>query len=107
MMVLVNIGWLLFREQNLHELLRQLAVSPFSASADDWRIGSFLVVMMAIYSLPLWFHAWMEKRLLTGWAERQKTLVGFGLQSAGGIALVFLFLVLSSRTTSEFIYFQF
>lgn len=50
--VLTNVGWLLFREQNIHELVRQLTVNPFTASADDWRIGGFFVVLMAITAFP-------------------------------------------------------
>lgn len=104
---LVNIGWLLFREQNLHELLRQLGTSPFNASADDWRIGGFFVALMMIYSVPLWLHALLEKPLLERWAQHENTWAGFALQTGAGVALSLAFFTLASRVSSDFIYFQF
>ena len=105
--VLTNVGWLLFREQNIHELVRQLTVNPFTASADDWRIGGFFVVLMAIYSLPLWLHAVLEKPLLSNWTDRRDTWAGFALQTAAGIAVVLVFFTLAAKVSSDFIYFQF
>ena len=106
-MVLVNIGWLMFREQSFPDLVRQMTASPFAAPVDDWRIGGFFLALMAIYSLPLWIHAALQKPLLDRWDQWRDTRAGFALQLAAGVALSLGFFTLSSRVTSDFIYFQF
>ncbi len=106
-MVMMNIGWLMFREQNLHELVREITTSPFSASAKDWRIGGFFVALMAIYSVPLWIHAALEQPLLEKWDGRRDRWTGFAAQSAGGVAIALLLCLLASKVSSDFIYFQF
>lgn len=106
-MLLMNIGWLMFREQNLHELLRQLSASPFAAPADDWRIAGFFVVLMFLYSLPLWLHAALESPLLQRWEHLRDRNRGLALQTAAGMVLFSALLLMSSKVGSDFIYFQF
>ena len=106
-MVLVNMGWLMFREQNFSELVRQFTTSPFDAPIDDWRIGGFFVALMGLYSLPLWVHAALQRPLIDQWDNWRETRIGFTIQLVAGAALSFLFFSLSSRATSAFIYFQF
>lgn len=106
-MVLVNIGWLMFREQSFPDLVRQLTTSPFTAPVDDWRIGGFFVALMALYSLPLWLHAALQKPLLDRWPQLRDTRTGFALQTVAGLLLALAFFTLSSKVSSEFIYFQF
>lgn len=106
-MVLVNIGWLMFREQSFPDLVRQMVASPFAAPSDDWRIGGFFAALMALYSLPLWIHAALQKPLLDEWDRWRDTRAGFALQVVAGVMLSLAFFVLSSRVTSDFIYFQF
>lgn len=105
--VIMNIGWLMFREQNIHELARQLTASPFAAPAMDWRIAGFFTVLMAIYSLPLWLHAALESPLLARWWSLRDRWQGFTLQTAGGVLLMLALLAMASRISSDFIYFQF
>ena len=106
-MLLMNIGWLMFREQNLHELVREITSSPFHAPAEDWRIGRFFVVLMAIYSVPLWIHAALESPLVSRWDIVNACWQGFAWQTLGGIALFTGLILLSSKVSSDFIYFQF
>lgn len=106
-MILVNIGWLMFREQSFPDLVRQMLTSPFAAPLDDWRIGGFFAALMLIYSLPLWIHAALQKPLLDQWDRWRDTRAGFALQLVGGAVLCLAFFSLSSRVTSDFIYFQF
>jgi len=72
-MLLVNIGWLMFREQSLPDLVRQLGVNPFNAPLDDWRVGGFFVALMGIYSLPLWIHAAIQGPVLDHWDRWRDT----------------------------------
>ncbi len=105
--VVMNIGWLMFREQNLHELIREITASPFAAPAEDWRIGGFFVALMIIYSIPLWVHALLEKPLLDRWEGLRGSGKGFAWHLAGGLAVFLLLLLLPSKVSSDFIYFQF
>lgn len=106
-MVLVNIGWLMFREQSFPDLLRQVRASPFGVSADDWRVGGFFAAMMALLSLPLWLHAALQTPLLDRWDQWRGTWPGLALQLLGGVVLSLGYFSLSSRVSSDFIYFQF
>ncbi len=106
-MVLVNIGWLMFREQSFPDLLRQMFASPLHVPAEDWRIGGFFVAMMLIYSSPLWLHAALQRPLLDRWYRLRETPQGFALQTVAGLLLSLGFCVLASQVSSAFIYFQF
>ena len=106
-MLLMNVGWLMFREQNLHELVRQLTASPFTAPANDWRIAGFFTALMFLYSLPLWLHAALESPLLLGWERVRDRWWGLALQCMAGMALFSTLLLMSSKVGSDFIYFQF
>jgi D-alanyl-lipoteichoic acid acyltransferase DltB (MBOAT superfamily) len=114
MFVLTNIGWLLFRETELSAIGRDLALSPFAASALDNESALYLVLFTLVYSLPLWIHSlWASRRgsdpvatpapgspLLDSW----HWTLAHGL--ACGLALAAI-LVFRSRTSLDFIYFQF
>ena len=52
MFVLVNIGWLMFRETETAYLFRDLTLSPFGATAFDRQTGAYLFLIAFIYSLP-------------------------------------------------------
>lgn len=106
-MVLVNIGWLMFREQSFPDLIRQLRASPFAAPVDDWRIGGFFTAMMLLYSLPLWLHAAIQRPLLDQWDRWRDTWGGWALQTCTGLLLMLALCTLASRVSSDFIYFQF
>lgn len=106
MFVLTNVGWLLFRETSLDAIARDLALSPWAASSLDRWTGLYLFLLAFAYSIPLWIQsAWVE---LVGRSDRPVTawprLAFQGL--ACGLAFAAI-LVLRSRTSLDFIYFQF
>jgi D-alanyl-lipoteichoic acid acyltransferase DltB (MBOAT superfamily) len=113
MCVLTNIGWLLFRETELAAIARNLTLSPFGVSDLDRQTGLYLFLLALLYSVPLWIHSlWVE----TASGDEAATdsdravlapmprLVLQGV--ACGLALAAI-LVLRSRTSLDFIYFQF
>jgi alginate O-acetyltransferase complex protein AlgI len=112
MFVLTLIGWLLFRETELDAIVRDLRLSPFGVSELDRQTGLYLFLLAFLYSIPLWVQsAWVEvhrgerrapdvERALPAWP----TLALQGL--ACGVAFAAI-LVLRSRTSLDFIYFQF
>jgi D-alanyl-lipoteichoic acid acyltransferase DltB (MBOAT superfamily) len=105
MFVLTCIGWLLFRETQLGAIVRDLKLSPFSASALDRQAGLYLFLLALMYSTPLWIHS-IAAESGAGSKEpvRWPRLVLQG--AACGLAFGAILLI-RSRTSLDFIYFQF
>ena len=111
MFALTLIGWLLFRETELSAIVRDLRLSPFGVSDLDRQTGLYLFLLAFLYSIPLWVQSlWVElsRRESVGTTEpalpRWPSLALQGL--ACGLAFAAI-LVLRSRTSLDFIYFQF
>ena len=105
MFLLTNIGWLIFRETELSQLLHDLLLSPFDDSGLERRFALFLFAKALIFSLPLWLHAaydhYLEPRLRSRYPVWMTVHAGVaGLLFAG-------ILILRSDTLVDFIYFQF
>ena len=112
MFALVNVGWLMFRETDSAYLIRDLTMSPFHATPLERQTGLYLFLLAAFYSLPLWIHAAWE----LGADRRAATAPGTTARVSGrrmafeAVACGILFamiLVFRSRTSLDFIYFQF
>jgi len=113
MFVLTNIGWLLFRETSLAAIAHDLTLSPFKGSALDRQAAEYLFILAFLYSMPLWIQSlWVElHRGETGGAGRptaeRTAWAQLAFQGAAcGLAFAAI-LVLRSRTSLDFIYFQF
>ena len=109
MFILTCVGWLLFRETDLSTLVRHFTLSPFAASAFDWQIARYLLLLTLAYAWPLWVNDfWSEWRrahpapLAYAFSWPRVALHGLGC----GLAFAAI-LVLRSRTSLDFIYFQF
>jgi D-alanyl-lipoteichoic acid acyltransferase DltB (MBOAT superfamily) len=112
MFALVNIGWLMFRETDTAYLFRDLTMSPFQATPLERQTGVYLFLFAALYSLPLWIHAAWELR-----AERRAAMAAVPAAPASPRRMAFeavacgvlfaIILVFRSRTSLDFIYFQF
>lgn len=108
--VLVCIGWLFFREKNLHYAWQYLTSNPFTADAVQWRVGGYCLTSIALYSMPLVVHYYLDQWLLR---EKQKNpdhdanwsyVSG---QASLTTVLVVGMALLRSTISGEFIYFQF
>ncbi|MEP6915166.1 MAG: MBOAT family O-acyltransferase, partial [Acidobacteriota bacterium] len=106
MFVLTLIGWLLFRETELSAIGRDLRLSPFAATALDRQAGLYLFALALVYSMPLWIHSiWAE--FVGPDTEGARSWPRLALQGiACGLAFAAI-LVFRSRTSLDFIYFQF
>ena len=106
---LINIGWLIFREQNPVYLWKFITSSPLGISSEEWQTGLYFFAYSLILATPLAIHCWTDK-WCTGddhWESRQQNWKWVIAQSAlAGILLTAIFL-LKSENSSEFIYFQF
>jgi D-alanyl-lipoteichoic acid acyltransferase DltB (MBOAT superfamily) len=112
MFVLTNIGWLLFRETEFAAIVRDLTLSPFNVSLLDRQTGLYLFLLAFGYSVPLWIQSLWVEIARRGQAVERRELVWpswprLAFQGvACGLALAAI-LVLRSRTSLDFIYFQF
>ncbi len=108
---LINLGWLFFRETDLNMLLHYLTMSPFAASAGEWRAGLYLFSLTALFASPLVIHLaldlWDQKQLAAGREPPLTQWRWVGLQCAAAIILLVAILLLRSPSSSDFIYFQF
>jgi D-alanyl-lipoteichoic acid acyltransferase DltB (MBOAT superfamily) len=112
MFVLVHIGWLMFRESNLGMLVRDLTLTPAASTVFDRQMGLYLFLLAAAYSLPLWLHALWDtagRRIIARapWLDVTQPLPWAAVQGVTCGLLFAVLLVFRSRTSLDFIYFQF
>ncbi len=107
----VNVGWLMFRETDTASLLRDFTLSPFRATPLELQTGLYLFLFAVLYSLPLWMHAAWEH---TGPERAGAVAPGvstsprrMALEAVLCGVLFAIILVFRSRTSLDFIYFQF
>jgi alginate O-acetyltransferase complex protein AlgI len=106
MFVLTLIGWLLFRETELSAIARDLRLSPFAATALDRQAGLYMFALALVYSMPLWIHSiWAE--VVGPLPEGAQSWPRLALQGIACGAAFAAILVFRSRTSLDFIYFQF
>jgi D-alanyl-lipoteichoic acid acyltransferase DltB (MBOAT superfamily) len=113
MFALTLIGWLLFRETELAAIIRDLRLSPLAAGTEEWNAGVYLFLLAFIYSTPLWIQSvWVELHRDAAGIRQPAALSPrvwpqVALQGAGcGVAFAAI-LILRSRTSVDFIYFNF
>jgi D-alanyl-lipoteichoic acid acyltransferase DltB (MBOAT superfamily) len=106
MFALTLFGWLLFRETQLTAIVRDLKLSPFHSSPFERQAGLYLFLLAFGYSVPLWVQSvWVERHrgeapVPQGWGVAALRALACGAAFAA-------ILVLRSRTSLDFIYFQF
>ena len=109
MFALTLIGWLLFRETQLSAIVRDFCLAPWNSSAFERQAGLYLFLLAFGYSIPLWTESlWVE--LHRGLTQPGDHPGGLGVAVLKAVACGAAFaaiLVLRSRTSLDFIYFQF
>jgi hypothetical protein len=108
MFVLACIGWLMFRETDIHALIRDFTLSPWATTPGDRMVGRYLFLLAFMYSVPLWIHGLWAVYIAPARTARDAPSVwivaGQTLLAGLGLAAI---LVLRSRQSLDFIYFQF
>jgi D-alanyl-lipoteichoic acid acyltransferase DltB (MBOAT superfamily) len=102
---LVNLGWLLFREQDTERLLHLLTLSPFDNSREQVAAAGFFFAMTLAYSLPLILHSGAAAFGID--VRRGAEQLRFAAQAALVCVMVLGLMLFHSQASSEFIYFQF
>ncbi len=106
--LLITIGWLFFRESSLSRIWDLLSVSPADQTAESVELAAFLLVQVALYSMPIWLHTaygalkpGVLPALASGRLSSQVQQMVLGAVFFTGI------LVMRRSEGGEFIYFQF
>lgn len=108
MFVLINIGWLLFRETDLHYLMRYLTLSPANATALEWQAGAYFSSLVALYSLPIAVHMWLDRDGKVAQLQEPRAFYNsLAMRTVTAVGLFGATLLLRTATSADFIYFQF
>ena len=108
MFLLTNLGWLIFREQNIARLWHALTLHPAATPAGEWQVAGYLAATVVIFAIPLVLHTiWdvlLRERLvrLNPWPR-----LAWWAATAVAVVLFTGILLLRSNTSQDFIYFQF
>jgi hypothetical protein len=112
MFLLTCVGWLIFRETDVHMLWRDLTLSPWTTTLADRQVGRYLFLLTFVYSLPLWAHGVWAVYVAPGIRRREPPDTAWGGWTTtaqavlAGLAIATM-LVFRSRQSLDFIYFQF
>jgi alginate O-acetyltransferase complex protein AlgI len=108
MFVLTNIGWLMFRETDLHQLAGYLMLAPSAATGLDWQAGIYFVCLVLIYSIPLIVHMCLDQGQEPGAdVDSGRRFNSLALRSVTSAGLFGGILLLRAANSADFIYFQF
>jgi alginate O-acetyltransferase complex protein AlgI len=113
MFVLTCVGWLIFRETELSQLIADLRLTPATSTSLGRSTGLYLFLLVALYSLPLWIHdLWAELGGpdLTAAIDTGETALDWTRVAAQAALCGVMFaaiLTLRSQTALNFIYFAF
>lgn len=112
MFLLTCVGWLIFRETDVHMLWRDLTLSPWTTTLADRQVGRYLFLLTVVYSLPLWMHSVWAVYIAPGIRRRESPGTAWGGWATAGQAVlaglaIAAMLVFRSRQSLDFIYFQF
>jgi alginate O-acetyltransferase complex protein AlgI len=105
MFALTLVGWLLFRETDVGQLFRDLALRPGSDTPQQLKAAGHLLGLVLLYALPLVIDDALYR--LGFYRRAEPTLRGALLQSASVALLVAGIAFLHVDIASDFIYFQF
>ena len=113
MFVFTCIGWLIFRETELTQLIADFRLSPVDSTALGRSTGLYLFLLVLVYSLPLWIYdLWAELRApdLVEEIQQPRAEVRWPRTFAQATLCGVLFaaiLVMRSQSALNFIYFAF
>jgi hypothetical protein len=103
----------MFRETDLRQLLTYFSLSPLAASPLEWQAAGYFSALVAIYSIPLMLHMFMDRERAAAAADADGVISGRGLihtlafRTATATALFGGILLLRAASSADFIYFQF
>jgi D-alanyl-lipoteichoic acid acyltransferase DltB (MBOAT superfamily) len=108
MFALTNIGWLLFREHKVSQLITYLTLDPFAVTDVPSSVPSYFFLTVFVYSIPLWIKSYLD-HAVPGSNFPGRMWQRFALPLCAGFLLMCSALIFfaASPNPSDFIYFQF
>ena len=101
---LTNVGWLMFRETDVHRLFAAFTLSPAASRPEQRLAAAYLFGTVVFYSLPLLVDTWLSRSAWSlRFAARRPALVSCVLFFVLGLGMA----CFHSIASSDFIYFQF
>ena len=113
MFVMTCIGWLIFRETELPQLIADLRLTPSASTPLGRSTGLYLFLLVFLYSVPLWIHdLWAEYQgpdLVAAIDIQEQTPRWHRVAAQAALCGVMFgaILVMRSQTALNFIYFAF
>ena len=105
MFALVNVGWLMFRETDVHQLLRDLSLRPGLGTAAQRMAAGHFLGLTCFYSIPLVLDSGLY---LSRVYQRARATLGWAfVEGAAALALISAMAFFYSEVPGDFIYFQF
>ena len=108
MFTLTNIGWLLFREHKVSQLLSYISLHPFAATDIPSSVPKYFFLTVLIYSIPLWVKTYLDYSI-PRWNFAGVMWKYFAIPLCAcfvALCAVIIFFA-ASPNPSDFIYFQF
>jgi hypothetical protein len=88
--------------------MRYLTLSPATATALEWQAGAYFSSLVALYSLPIVVHMWLDRDEKSARAEVPKAFYNsLAMRTVTAAGLFGATLLLRTATSADFIYFQF
>jgi alginate O-acetyltransferase complex protein AlgI len=108
---LTNVGWLMFRETDLHQLMAYFSLSPWAATPLEWHAAAYFSMMVLLYSIPLMIHMFIDREraalIFQGAVGAPGVKDSLAFRTATSTALFGGILLLRAANSADFIYFQF
>ena len=108
MFILINVGWLLFRETDYHYVIRYLTLRPWEATPSEWRASGYFLCLVFLFSIPLIVRMCVDRFVDGGsMIANEPGAKSFVVRTATAAGLFLGILVLRTANSGDFFYFQF
>lgn len=104
--IIVQIGWLLFREHDFNYILKYLALSPFDITFEDYQTATFIALKVLIYFFPVWLHMFYSQWKDVFFSGSRKWLI-YPFKALVSLFLFIGIMTLYCPDPLDFIYFRF
>ena len=104
MFVFTVVGWLIFRETDIGQLMHFFTLNPFEGTPDEFLAASIVMSMALCCSVPLVLALIFQEKVLPR-IEQQRWFLPARTTFWGILALSIF--IMSRSTSNDFIYFQF
>jgi len=103
---LIQVSWVIFRERDLHYMLKYLTLSPSEVTGSEFMTAAFIFMNVLFYFLPIWLHIFYSQAGGYIFAGRRKWLI-VPFKTAVATLLFMGIITMRAENPADFIYFRF